>query len=273
MSVAEEEKPKRQSNRRRRPQGGKRNKSENTPSKDATATVVPEKIVAPKRERSPLVPPPSESFGQRVIGVVNTVIRKGKLNFGFLTIGSAEATVDESTPRIYFNPSCVAEEGKVILRRGYTVEFTVEKDEQSRAIAKDIKLTPEGAKTRDEREAAIAERRAERQQVQKEEKVSTEIKTEENKEGRGKPKRVRQRKEGRKITLNAKAEGCSEEKTVEINVNQNIGKLKVMASKELGITAETSVYFNGEFLTKAILRKLNDNDTIVLGPKRESATA
>lgn len=276
MSTTEADKPKRpQSNRRRRPQGGKRTeKSESTSPKSENGEQSVEKPAAPKKERSAVVPPSAEMFGQRVKGFVNTVIKKGKLNFGFLSIGSDESAVNDTTPRIYFNPSCVAEEGKVILRRGYAVEFNVEKDEKDRPTAKDIKLTEEGAKTREEREATISQKRAERAErpaaPKKEKAPATEapVDTEARKE-----KRQRKRPEGRTITLKVKSEGSSEEKTVEINVNQNIGRLKVLASKELGVSAEASVYSNGEFLTKAILRKLNDNDTIVLGPKKESTTA
>lgn len=278
------DKPKRpQSNRRRRPQGGKRpRKTENaTPKAEDGAQNTTEKPAAPKKERSPVVPPPAELFGTRVAGFVNTVIKKGKLNFGFLSIGTDEATVNETTPRIYFNPSCIGEEGKVILRRGYAVEFNVEKDEKDRPVAKDIKLTAEGAKTRMEREAALAKareerdaapqkKRTERAKPQKEEKAPA-AEAPAGEESR-KQKRPRKRPEGRKITLKVKSEG-SEEKSIEINVNQNIGRIKVMAAKELGVSTDASVYANGEFLTKVILRKLNDNDTIELGPKKESTTA
>lgn len=272
-----EDKPKRpQSNRRRRPQGGKRaTKSESTSPKTENGDATTDKPVAPKKERSPVVPPTAEMFGQRVQGYVNTVIRKGKLNFGFLSIGSDESAVNETTPRIYFNPSCVGEEGKVVLRRGYAVEFNVEKDEKDRPVAKDIKLTAEGVKAREEREAIIAQKRSERQERQKIPKEEKAVATEAPVAAEArKQKRQRKRPEGRKVTLKAKAEGSSEEKTVQINVNQNIGRLMVLAAKELGVSADASVYANGEFLTKAILRKLNDNDVIVLGPKKEpTATA
>lgn len=278
MSAVEGEKksrPRGGSDRRRRPQGGRKpraprqKKEETTPKVEATeAAPSAEK---PKRERAPLVPVPDNLVGKTSVGMVETVIRRGKYNFGFITLGTDAAT--ESTPRVYFNPSHLGENG-LILRRGYTVEFTVELDEEKRSVAKDIKLTAEGAKAKEEREAEIAKKRAERQQ----EKEAEGEKTEEKKEKSARrQRRPRKRVEGRNVTLKVKVDGSSEEKTVEIGVNQSIGKLKSLAVAATGSSNECSVYYvsaenpKGEFLTKAILSKLNDNDTILLGPKKETA--
>lgn len=276
MSTTEEEK-KTGSTRRRRPQGAAKKPRAPKAAKEQTLKTENAETPAvekPKRERAPIVPVPADLIGKTIIGTVDTVIRRGKFNFGFITPGT-EAKVDEKTPRIYFNPSLVGEES-LVLRRGYTVEFTVELDEEKRSVAKNIKLTAEGAKAKEEREAEIAQKRAERQQQK--EKEGGEQEGEKKDDANRRQRRPRKRVEGRKVTLKVKVEGNAEEKTVEIGVNQSIGKLKSLAVTATGASTDCSVYHvsaenpTGEFLTKAILNKLNDNDTILLGAKRETAT-
>lgn len=284
MSATEGEKktrPRGGSDRRRRPQGTRKPRAPR-PAKEETAPKVVEttEVTAekPKRERAPIVPVPSDMIGKTITGTVYTVIRRGRFNFGFITPGT-DGTVDEKTPQIYFNPSCLGDAG-LVLRKGYTVECTVELDEEKRSVAKNIKLTAEGVKAKEEREAEIAKKRAERQQqapaAQPEKKEEA---AEEKKDAPRRQKRIRKRPEGRTVTLKVKVEGGNDEKSIEANVSQSIGKLKSIAVTATGAATDCSVYYvsaenpKGEFLTKAIFSKLNDNDTILLGPKRDTTTA
>lgn len=257
-----ENKPRRQY-RKRRPQ----NKRAQPATKDAegapkVADAAEANVV--KRERPDMVPVPQELVGKAAEGTVVSVIRKGKYNFGFISLSTGDDFDDNKYPRIYFNPSYLAD-SSLYLRRGYVVKFNVSNDEEGRSVAKDIDLTEAGKKIKTEREAIIAQKRSERQQQQPKEAAVTRRRRE--------PRRQREYK---KITLKVLKAGSDIEKSIEFALNQSIGKLKSIATKELEAPIEYSVFHvtsenpEGVFLTKSILNKLTDNDIIRLAPKPEA---
>lgn len=211
---------------------------------------------APARVRTEYPPAPDAMIGTKQTGIVNTVVRKGRVRFGFILIGET-SDPDAVVPRVYFSFSNVADES-VIIRRGYVVSFEIKKDDQDRPYADTVALTEEGKKIAADREAKIAERRAEDAAA-----------------GIERPRRERKPREEKLVTMKVLCEGKSEQKMIEFNVNQSVGKMKNLAAEEFDAPKEYSVYHitaanpAGVFMTKAILNELTAADTIKLAPKRE----
>lgn len=213
-----------------------------------------------KKERPESVPVPPSFIGQTKTGVVSAVIRKGRVKFGFINIGNGPE-IDESAPRIYFSFAQLADADTPV-RRGYIVSFKVSADETQRAFADNVALTEEGKQIAAAKEADIAQRRSERPAEDSE-----------------KPKRApRERKvlEDKLVALKVTCEGKDEAKTITFNFAQSVGKLKNIATTAFEAPVEYNVFHvtaanpTGEFLTKAILVTLNENDTIHLAAPRET---
>jgi len=244
--------------RRRRTGGGNRRRP--APKDGEAAT---ERAARPKVERPPAVPFPSELIGKVSHGIVSTVVIRGRLKYGFISLGDEEK---EDAPRVYFNFENQADPS-VFIRRGYPVEFTTKLDEKDRTSAFDVKLTEAGKAISVEREAAIAQKKAER------------IAAGEAEKGEKKPRAPRERKprptrdpvEDRFVTLKVTASGHTESKNIEFNLAQSVGKLKNVALTAFGVPVTYNVFHvtaanpEGEYLTKAILNTLTANDTIHLG--------
>lgn len=248
-----------------------------------------------KREYPANIPLPDEQLGQTLEGVVITVVKRGRVAFGFVTPGAELPKTGEASTRIYFSPAFINNGTKVLLRRGYEVEFTVSLDEKGRQVAKISKLTEQGVATMTAREAAIAQKRAEnprepapaqeRKEAPKKtekkkadkEKVEKEAATPESEEAdkeKKSDKKLKKRKPRpeRKVTLKLKKmDSAEEEKTVEVNLNLPLSKLKIKAVEALGADREAiSLYSaDGEFLLNKTYRKLKDDDVVLVGPKKE----
>lgn len=214
-----------------------------------------------RRERPEFPAVPTEMVGTSQTGIVNSIIRKGRIRFGFILIGEKE-NPDAMVPRVYFSFSNVADPA-VIIRRGYLVKFDVKADEQDRSYADGVALTDEGKTIAAEREAKIAEMRAE-----------------EEANGERPARRERKVREPKLVKLKVKCEGKSDEKEIEFNMNQSVGRVKGIAAGQFDAPIEFNVYHvtdaepAGIFLTKSIMHSLVEGDKILLAPKREEeATA
>lgn len=261
-------------NRRRRPSGGKAK----APASEATPKPAPEapRETTPRPPRPPSTPVPENLLGKKSTGTVSSVIRRGKYNFGFISIGQGE-----NAPLIYYNPSGYSD-AKLYLRRDFEVEFTVDKDETGRFLAKDIKLTAAGEKLKAERDAEYEAKKAARAAAAASAPAAApaaaapESKKDDKKERRRKPRR--EAPQGTPLTLRVTCQGKSEEKSVEVHNLISIGKLKGLAIKAIGAEGEFNVYHvpnNGGdmvFLSREVLSSLNNNDKIHLAePKKETA--
>lgn len=210
---------------------------------------------APRRERPQFPVVPTEMVGTSQTGIVNSVIRKGRVRFGFILIGET-SDPDALVPRVYFSFSNLAD-SEVIIRRGYIVTFDIKADDQDRSYADNIALTEEGKKIAAEREEKIAQRRAEEDA------------------GERPPRRERRPRESKLVTLKVTCEGKPGEKEIEFDVNQSVGRMKSLATTEFDAPIEFNVYHvsnanpAGEFLTKAIMNGLEAGAKILLAPKRE----
>lgn len=227
----------------------------------------PEGSTRVRAERPESIPVPAEMIGQRKIGIVSVVVRRGKMKFGFISIGD-DLKDEDKNPRIYFSFENLANAGD-ILRRSYIVEFMISKDDKDRAYASDISLTEEGKAIAVEREKVIAQKNAERAE-------------DEARNGPRKERAPRERKprEEKLVTLTVSCEGMSEEKSLEFNVAQSVGRLKNIATTAFDAPVHYNVFHvsaenpEGLFLTKAIMAALNPGDKIHLrAPKEEAAVA
>jgi len=217
-----------------------------------------------KRERPASYSWPADSIGKSLTGTVVSVIRRGKFNFGFVSLSTAEDFFDHKHPRVYFNPSHVGTPG-LYLRTGYQVQFTATNDEEGRSVATNITLTEQGTKTKAEREESIAKKRAERQQAEQ----SGEVSDKDNRRRRP-PRRIRPVVDGKKVALKVTCEGNQETKSVEADLGHSIGELRTNAAALFNAPSNYGIYTGGNFLNKTTYGKLNDNDVIHLAPRKEN---
>jgi hypothetical protein len=214
-------------------------------------------------------PVPEDMIGTEQVGRICDVIKKGRGKFGFIFIGLDESKPRAETPRIYFNFKDYAEDNKFPPRRGYQVSFSCAKDDDGRACATNIQITPEGLVLAEERNTKyLAE------QALKKERVELGADGDEKGAGGGeKKKRVRKRPVDEKaIPLRVTCEGKpGEEKIVEARLSESIGKLKHTATVAYEAPISYSVYCQitpenpeGVLLTKAILKTLPEKDSIHL---------
>lgn len=259
---------KKKNSRRRRPGGGGRRRAA---PKDGDAAA--ERAARPKIERPPATPFPPELIGKVSHGIVSTVVIRGRLKYGFISVGAEEK---EDNPRVYFNTENQADT-TIFIRRGYPVEFLTKLDEKQRVAAYDVKLTEAGKAVAAEREASIAQRKAERAaEGAAEKKPRAPREPKEPKEPRErKPRPPREPVEDRFVTLKVTCAGHSESKNIEFNLAQSVGKLKNVALTAFGAPVTHNVFHvtaanpEGEYLTRAIMNTLTTNDTIHLGePKK-----
>jgi cold shock CspA family protein len=270
--------------RRRRFQGpGKPRKNNsannnNAPAEAAAPAPAPKPATeSAPRERRPRptpAPVPEDMHGKKHVGVVSVLVRKGKFNFGFITVGEGE-----NAPQVYFNPSCLAEDNKVYMRRGYEVEFMCSKDSEGRSTAQDIRLTANGEATKAERDAAYQAKRAERTAAPAAAATPAEATpapaTENNGQRRGKKFLRKPRVRGTPVTVNVACHGKEGEKAIDIHTQINIGRLKGLAITAFGAPTNYSVYHvsadgSHVFLNRDILAKLTSNDKLYLGEPKES---
>jgi len=234
---------------RRRRSGASRRRGPRGPRKSEDAEGGEERV---KKERPASIPVSPEMVGRAAVGYITDIIRKGRFRFGFINVGAEEKPVGE-VPRIYFNFEGVSDTD-AFLRRGYPVEFTVQNDEQGRPFAAGVKLTAKGREMAAEKEAKLAQARAERGEAPRA------------------PREPRERKphEERLVVLKVTCQGKSEEKSIEFDVGQSVGKLKNVACTAFEAPIIYNVFHvtkenpKGEFLTKAIMSKMNHGDAIRL---------
>lgn len=239
------------SDNQRRPRGPSGTTRPTKPAGDVTQKPAAEtqpNDAPPRKERPASYSWPAESLGKVLTGTVVSVIRRGKYNFGFISLSTAEDYQDEKHPRIYFNPSHVSQEG-LYLRTGYQVQFTATNDEEGRSVATSISLTEAGNKIKAEREELIAQKRAERQQQNEQEGTGSDRAPRDRK--RRPPRRKRPPvTDGRKVNLKVTCEGHSESKSVEVDLGHSIGELRANAAALFDAPSNYGIYFGGNFLNK-----------------------
>lgn len=210
-------------------------------------------------------------IGRNANGLVSTVVRRGRLRFGFISLGLEEKP-DEESVRIYFSFDNLTEPD-VILRRGYPVEFSVLSDDKGRAFASGVKLTAAGKTVAANREVEIAASKAERAAAnaslppreprEKKERAPREEKA--PREPRVRAPRERKPVEPRLVVLKVTCQGSSDAKFIEFDLAQSIGKLKNVATTAFEAPVTYNVFHNNVFLSRAITAELKANDTIHLG--------
>jgi len=209
-------------------------------------------------------------IGKTSTGIVNAVVRRGKARFGFINIGNDEKANDVA--RIYFSYENVPDE--VILRRGYPVEFLAKHDDKGRVNAVDVKLTEGGKSVAVEREALVAQKRAER--IAAGGTAAPAVGEARERKPRA-PRPPRKPLEDRLVTLRVTCAGHNDAKQIEVNLAHSVGKLKAVASTAFEAPLTYNVYHvtaenpEGLFLTRSILNKLTASDTIHLGEPKEKA--
>eukprot|EP01039_Chlorochromonas_danica_P000499 gene499-538_t len=267
---------KKPSNRRRRPnsqgeRGPRKAPAEAAaPKAAAAATDAAPRETTPRPPRPPAVPVPEDLQGKTVVGVVSTLVRRGKFNFGFITIGE-----DESAPSIYFNPSGLVDP-KLYLRRGYEVELLVTKDEEGRATAKDIKLTPKGEQAKAENDAIFEAKRKERAAAPPAAAAAAEGAVETEKKSKPRTRKPRGPvQEGDAISFVVTSQDSNEQKTVETHTLVSLGKLKTVAAKLFDAPLSYQIFLvdNGKKvrLDKELFSGLKSGDKIHLAAAEETA--
>lgn len=203
---------------------------------------------------------PDSMVGTKQVGIVNTVIKKGGMRFGFILIGESAGVDDITTaPRVYFNFSNI-KDSDLILRRTYKVSFICKKDDKDRTFADEVELTEEGKTIQTEREAVIAQRK---------------IDFPDGPPGReGGKRRERKAPEPRMVTLKVSCEGLPEEKSMEVNLSSSVGRIKGLICEAFGAPAELSIYLvtdGGEkvFLDRDMKAAMKDGDKIHLEAKKD----
>jgi len=229
-------------------------------------------------------------MGKLAKGTVS-VIKQG---FGFIDIDGGDSTKPrEGLPRIYFKKKDFNDE-KFRVRRGYLVTFKVEKDEEGKTYASEIKLTVEGQASAVAINEAITKKREEAK-AEKAAQNNTEKKPAGKAAGGGgggggetttdKPKRARRiRKSVEKVVkVKVTCEGKKDEIMVDLTLKRQtkLGQVKAITCKAIEAPLNYSIYSkspdNSEtiFFTKAILNKLKDGDHIHLkeAPEKEKEEA
>lgn len=245
-----------------------------------------EKKERPPREPRERVPVPPELVGQTRTGTIVDVVLRGAAGFGFIEI--------EGGARVHFRLAPFTEANEFKARRGYEVQFTGDKDEKDRVYASNVRLTAAGRAQAAEREGKIAADKAANPAPEKTRKPRREPKeagaakearpkaAEGGADAAPKEKRVRKPRERRErpvrpeddrsLSLRVTCQGRSEAHVVQAHLSQSIGKLKHAATEAFGAPVTYNVFHNNALLTKAILRTLNDNDTVHI-KEPEAATA
>ncbi len=270
MSAQEPQVNAERSNRRRRPTGGNRRRGPRKTEGTEGETAAPRE----RRERPVSLPVPAELVGRNANGLVSTVVRRGRLRFGFISLGLEEKP-DEESVRIYFSFDNLTEPD-VILRRGYPVEFSILSDDKGRAFASGVTLTAAGKTVAANREVELAAAKAERAangipervrapRAPREEKPRVERAPREPREPKERVQREKKFVEPRLVVLKVTSANSSETKLIEFDLAQSIGKLKNVATTAFEAPVTYNVFHKNVFLTRAITGELKANDTIHLG--------
>jgi hypothetical protein len=209
--------------------------------------------------------------GQKVVGIVSTVIRKGRIKFGFINIVDSSKPTNEEQPRIYFNFTYLTDPSTTI-RKGYEVAFECKLDESGRSFASGIGLTEEGVKIAAAREEAIAleGRGSDKKQLAGaggagEAAGAAPRKRAPRLRSRGSRSAVVPGREQRLVSLAVVLEGKPEEvKSVQADLNQSVGVLKTEAVLLFSAAQTLKVFYQGEYLTTKQFEQLKENDLIEL---------
>jgi hypothetical protein len=260
-----------QSSRRRGNNGANRRRRQNDKKEEPKVSEKTEEEKA--TTRPPSVPVSKNLVGKMSSGIISDVINRGRGKFGFIYVDPDESKSRNEWPKIYFNFK-EFENKDIYPRRGYPVEFLCSTDEEGRVCATKVKLTAEGeVMAKDKAEKIAAERATASVAKETEEKNGqTEAKKNFN-------KRIRNRRvvSDRVIPLRVTCDGKEGEKIINAKLSQSIGKLKHTATVEFDAPTSYNVYSindetpDGVLLSKALLRKLEDNDRIHLKPGPELA--
>lgn len=202
-------------------------------------------------------PLPEGIVGTKVVGIINSIVRRGRARFGFILIGE-NSELDSDAPKVYFDFNHLTD-SSVTLRRGYVVSFTPVKDDQDRVHAEDIELTESGKKIAEVKEAEIAKRKEEDPDY-----------------GKRPYQRNFQKKPlvDKTVTLKVTCDGKKDEKTVQFNLTESIGELKRTLIEAFGSSPDFNLFFvidenTKKPLNKRFLLKLEDGTIgkVFLGPK------
>jgi len=236
-----------------------------------------EKIDRPPRR--PYKSVPEDFLGKTYTGKVVDVIKRFRSTYGFILI-NLENVLKSERPKIYFNNKDY-DDADFVIRKGYDVEFKVAKDENNRLYASDLILTAAGkvaAAAREERiKAGVVPGRDHQPRTEKPATTTTAA-------GDGaaapvrKPRRPRPPANETAVVLQVACEGKTEIARIETKIFQSIGKLKYAAVEHFGVPDNYTIYCqrtpenpNGVMLNKSIMRSLQDNDMVFIGPPPPSA--
>lgn len=250
----------------------------------------------PRKPRVETVDLSDDQLGKTVTGTICDVIRMGEFNrpaFGFINLGDNVEPV-EDIPRIYFNRKQYLDESHRYPRRGYCVEFVVNKDDEGRFYASDVRLTEQGRVAADLQKLEFDKSKAERAstsgpattftskpprtETRNEPRTVTrnEPRTETGSESRNEARndsrppnrRTRRPIDDKVVNLKISVEGKEGVKDVEFKVGRALGALKrdVMrifnARGNFVMKHITDEEDEGTFLTVAILKTLEDGDRV-----------
>lgn len=255
------------SSRRRRTPGSRRRGSGDAAKKGDAPAAKADAAPVERKPRPESIPVPASMIGKKQTGRVTAIVKKGRLRFGFIHIGPADGK-EEELPRIYFSFADVADP-EVTIRNKYLVEFECKNDEKGRAFASGVALTAAGKIAAAEREVEFAARKA-----------ASEAQGTAEKPKKERAPRERKPKEERLVELVCSCEGINETKTMEVNCNASVGKLKNVVTAAFDAPLTHNVFHitaeepKGVFLTKAIMNKLAKGDKVHLGaPVADAASA
>lgn len=257
---------KKSSRRRRTPENKKKRASDGAADAPAAADAAPVAKATTEREfkpRPPPVPLPSGLIGTKVSGRVSAIIRKGRARFGFISVGPADAKIEE-LPRVYFTFDNLADP-TVTIRNRYLVEFQCNLDDKDRPYATQVALTAEGKVAAAEREAEVAAAKAAGAEANAGKKPKRE-----------RPARERKPREVRNVTVTVTCEGKSGEQRIEVNTAGTVGRLKTAATAAFEAPLTYNVYHvtkadpKGVYLTKAIMATFTEESRVHLGAPTEA---
>lgn len=252
---------------RRRP-----NKTATEAAPAATTAETSEKRTRPPRVET--VPVPDEFVGKTYIGRISDVIRMGvpkpRPAFGFINIGP-NVEPEENVPRIYFKRSDYTdpEEIHYLPRRGFEVEFTVNKSEEGKFFATGVKLTPAGRA-----EANINKQKADEAKAAKiaagviPAPSSGKAKADSRPPARARTARKPREHDDTSVKLLITLEGKPGTKELEVKLGRPLGMLKRDVIKEFGAEGDFTINHvtadapAGIFLTIPIFKNLKDGDKL-----------
>jgi hypothetical protein len=242
-----------------------------TESAPAATTETSEKRTRPPRVET--VPVPESYVGKTFTGRISDVIRvgvpKSRPAFGFINIGP-NVEPEESTPRIYFKRGDYLdpEEVHYLPRRGFEVEFTVNKSEEGKFYATGVKLTAAGRE-----EANVNKQKADEAKAAKivagviPAPTAGKAKADSRSAGRPRTRKPREH-DDTTVKLLISLDGKPGTKEIDVKLGRPLGALKRDVIKEF--EAEGDFIINhvtadapaGTFLTIPIFKTLKDGDRL-----------